>query len=168
MDLRYKHLIAKARSRNEAIRLIKAQDLYAPIRFDIKIGLDFLKKQEAVNVNRIAIIGASFGSRVGLIAGIQYKVKALVLISLSGKEALPGSKTIKELLKEFGDQAILFVTCEKDWGGNYSAATDNKRYYDWAVGKKELNIVKGSGHGVDILQKPEAAEFVINWLKKNL
>jgi hypothetical protein len=39
---------------------------------------------------------------------------------------------------------------------------------DWAKGKKELRISKGSAHGVDILDVKGAADFTILWLKENL
>jgi len=60
------------------------------------------------------------------------------------------------------------MTATKDWGGYYKAAEDNNRYYDWKNGNKELKIFSGSGHGIDILKKKEAIEFVTAWLKSNL
>ncbi len=42
VDLRFKDLIAQTRSKEEAIDLIKRQDLYAPIKYDIKSALGFL------------------------------------------------------------------------------------------------------------------------------
>lgn len=168
MDFRYKDLIAQTRSREEAISTIKKQDLYSIVNHDIKSAIDFLFGQKGVNPERIALIGTSLGTRVGLISGVKFKVKALVLISLSGQEALPGGKPIKQLLKEYGDRPILFMTSEKDWGGNYKAAEHNKLYFNWAKGQKELKIWSGSGHGVDILKRGEASEFVLSWLKNNL
>lgn len=67
-----------------------------------------------------------------------------------------------------GNRPILFMTSEKDWGGNYKAAEHNKQYFDWAKGKKELKIWRGSAHGVDILDVKGAADFTIMWLKENL
>ncbi len=60
------------------------------------------------------------------------------------------------------------MTSEKDWGGNYKAAEHNKLYFNWAKGQKELKVWSGSGHGVDILKRGEASEFVLSWLKNNL
>lgn len=168
MDLRYKDLIARTRSREETISLIQKQDLYALVKYDIKSALDFLSEQEGVNPGRVALIGTSLGTRVGLISGVKYKVKALILISLSGQEALPGGKPIKQLLKEYGDRPILFMTSEKDWGGNGKAVDHNKLYFNWAKGEKELKIWPGSGHGIDILNIDEASHFVLSWLKNNL
>ena len=169
MDLRYKDLIARAGSKDEAIDLIKRQDLYAPIKYDIKSAIDFLANQKGVDPGRIALIGASFGSREALISGVRYKkVKALVLVSLSGKEAIPGGKTVKVLLEEYGTRPILFMTSEGDWGGNYKAAEHNKKYVKWAKGKKELKIWPGSEHGLSIIDNEEASDFVVLWLKSNL
>jgi dienelactone hydrolase len=165
-DLRYKDLIASARRPDEQIKLLQSQDLYAPVNYEIKSALDFLSKK-GLEADRIALLGTSYGSRVALHSGVKYKTKALVLVSLSGQEALPG-KAVKELLEEFGENPILFMTSQKDWGGNYKAAEDNKLYFGWAKGKKELKIWPGSAHGVDILNNTKAADFTIMWLKGNL
>jgi dienelactone hydrolase len=168
MDLRFKELIAQVRDRDEQISLIKKQDLYAPVKYDIKSAMDFLTNQEGVNPRRVALIGTSLGSRLGLISGVRYNVRALILVSLSGETALPGGETISNLLEEYGDRPILFMTSEKDWGGNYTAAENNKIYFASAKGKKTLQIWPGTGHGVAILRMEEASDFVISWLKNNL
>ena len=168
MDLRFKDLIAQARSKEEVIDIIKRQDLYASIKYDIKSALGFLTKQQGVDPGRIALIGTSVGARLALLSGVKYKIKALVLVSLSGQEALPGSKPIKSLLEEYGTRPILFMTSEKDWGGNYKAAQDNKQYFNWAKGKKDLKIWPGSGHGITIVNNDEASDFIVLWLKNSL
>lgn len=169
MDLRYKDLIAQARSKHEAIDLLKQQDLYAPIKYDIKSGIDFLANQKGVDARRIALIGASFGAREALVSSAKYQqIKALVLVSLSGEEAIPGGKTVKALLEEYGVRPVLFMTSEGDWGGNYKAAEHNKRYVNWAKGKKELKIWPGSEHGISIIDKKAASDFMVQWLKDNL
>ena len=168
MDLRYKDIIAKARSRKEAISTIQKQDLVALVKYDTKSGINFLSSKKEVDPERLALIGTSLGSRVAIISGVEYNLKVLVLISLSGEEAFPGYKTIKQLLSDYGEKPILFMTAKKDWGGNKKAAEHNKLYYDWKKGKKELKIWSGSGHGIEILKKKEATNFVILWLKNNL
>jgi len=167
IDLRYKGLIAQARSVGEQIKLLQSQDTYARVNYEIKSAIDFLGSQKEVSSDNIALLGTSYGSRVALHSGVKYKVKALVLISLSGEEALPG-KAVRELLEEYGDRPVLFLTAEKDWGGNYKAAEHNRLYIDWAKGKKELKIWPGSAHGVEILDDKKAADFTIMWLKQNL
>ncbi|UCE53163.1 MAG: dienelactone hydrolase family protein [Desulfobacterales bacterium] len=168
MDLRYKDIIAKARNRKEQIRTIQKQDLMALVKYDTKSGINFLSSKKEVDPKRIALIGTSLGSRVAIISGVEYDLKALVLISLSGEEAFPGYKPIKQLLSDYGEKPILFMTAKKDWGGNFKAAEHNKIYYDWKNGKKELKIWSGSGHGVGILSKKEAIKFVAAWLKSNI
>jgi len=168
MDFRYKQLIAKTKSRKESITTIQQQDLHALVKYDTKSAVNYLSGKKEVDPQRIALIGTSLGSRVALICGVEYGVKALVLISLSGEEALPGYRPVKQLLSDYGDKPILFMTAKKDWGGNYKAAEDNQRYYDWKNGKKELKIWSGSGHGIEILKKNEAIAFVVAWLDGNL
>jgi dienelactone hydrolase len=167
MDLRYKQLIAQARSREEEIKVLLSQDTYTPVNYDIKSGFDLLVGQKDVNSERICLVGTSYGARVALHSGVKYKVKALILVSLSGQEALPG-KPVQELLVEYGNKPVLFMTSEKDWGGNYKAAEHNKLYFDWAKGKKELKIWPGSAHGIDILDMKKTLDFTVMWLKENL
>ena len=168
MDFRYKELISRSRSREEEISTVQKQDLNALVDHDMKSAIDFLSRQEGIDPERIGLICTSLGSRVGLISGVKYKIKALVLISLSGQEAFPGGGSIKNLLEEYGDRAILFMTSEKDWGANGKAAEHNKLYFDWAKGEKELKILPGSGHGIGILNRKKATEFVLSWLKNTL
>lgn len=117
MDLRYKDIIAKAGSRKAQISTIQKQDLMALVKYDTKGGINFLSSKKEVDPERIALIGTSLGSRVAIISGVEYNLKALVLISLSGEEAFPAYKSIKQLLSDYGEKPILFMTATKDWGG---------------------------------------------------
>ena len=169
LDLRYKDLVSQARSREGAIQVISKQDLNILADQDVKSAIDYLSRQDNVDTKRICILGTSLGSRVALQSGVKYNAKALVLISLSGEEIfLGGGIPIRQLLSEYGDKPILFMTSEKDWGNNYKAAEDNKGYVKSVKGRSELKIWSGSAHGVDILNKNEASEFVLSWLKKNI
>jgi dienelactone hydrolase len=168
MDLRYRDIIAKTKSRKDAISTIQKQDLMALVNYDVKSGIIFLSNKNEVDPKRIGLIGTSLGSRIGIISGPKYDLKALVLISLSGEVAFPNYKPIKQILADYGEKPILFMTAKKDWGGNGKAAEHNKKYYEWKNGKKELKIWSGAGHGVEILKKNESTKFVISWLKENL
>jgi dienelactone hydrolase len=166
-DLRYKTLIARARSPEEAIRTLQRQDTYAPVAYDVKSVLDYVAQKKDVDSARIALLGTSYGSRVAIHAGVQYKVAALVLVSLSGDEALPG-KAVRQLLEEYESNSVLLMTTEKDWGNKFRAAEDNKTYAGWGKGKRDLKIWPGSAHGVDIVEDKDPSAFVIEWLKANL
>jgi len=166
-DFRYKNLIARAGSRQEQINLIKEQDLDALITYDTKSALDFLRRQDGVDHTRIACLGTSLGARVALIAGVRYGLNALVLLSLSGPDALPG-RSVKNLLDDYGDRPILFMTAERDWGNNFKAAEDNQRYSQWAKGKNDLKIWPGSGHGASFLESQDAVELILSWLHTHL
>jgi dienelactone hydrolase len=165
MDFRYKDIIFRAGDIKEQISTIQKQDLTKLVDFDTKSGIDYLLSKKEIDPKRIVLLGTSLGSRVALISGIKYNCNALVLVSLSGEDALPGYKPVKDLLSDYGEKPILFISAEKDWGGNFKAAEYNKLYYDWKTGKKELKIWPGSGHGVDLNQKEEGTNLVINFLK---
>ncbi len=166
-DLRYKALIAGARSREEGIRVLQSQDLYAPVTYDLKSVIEYVAQRKEIDPARIALLGTSYGSRVAIHAGVEYKAAALVLVSLSGDEALPG-KAVRQLLEEYDSKPVLLMTTEKDWGNNFKAAQDNKIYAGWGKGKRDLKIWSGSAHGADIVENKEASAFVIEWLKANL
>jgi dienelactone hydrolase len=166
-DLRYKTLIARTRSREEAIRTLQGRDTYAPVAYDVKSVLDYVAQKKGVDSTRLALLGTSYGARVAIHAGVQYKAAALILVSLSGDEALPGTP-VRHLLEEYDGKPILFMTTEKDWGNNFKAAQDNRTYVHWGKGKRGLKIWSGSAHGPDIVEDKDASAFLIEWLKGNL
>ena len=138
MDLRYKDLIAKVR--RGKINVLQSQDTYAPVNYEIKSAIELLGSQKEDNSDRIGLLGESYGSGLALHAGVRYKVKALVLISLSCHDescrALKDREPIQELLNEFGSRPILFMTTEKDWVGNYKAAEQNRLFSSGLKGQR--------------------------------
>ena len=169
IDFRYRDLIARSGNISNQIKTIQKQNLDVLVDKDVKSAIDFLSRQDGVDLKRLCIIGTSLGARVALKSGVNYRLKALVLVSLSGNEVFTaGSASIQQLLSEYGDNPILFMTATKDWGNNYRAAEDNKLYMAWVKGKSDLKVWPGSGHGIDILKKGEAAQFVLSWLRQNI
>lgn len=168
MDFRYRDLISKTKSREEATSTIQKQNLNSMVDHDLKAALDFMSKQEWVNPERICLIGTSLGSRIALVGGVKYKTGGLVLVSLSGEEALPGGKPISSLLKDYEKHPILFITAEKDSGGEYKAAAYNREYFEWAGNPKQLKIWPGAGHGVELIEPEERLEFLIRWLREQM
>ena len=169
IDFRYKALIAGSGNMAQQIQTIQKQNLKVLVDQDVKSAIDFLSRQSGVDPKRTCIIGTSLGSRVALQSGVNYGPKALVLISLSGQEVFAaGSPSIKQLLSEYGDNPILFMTSVKDWGNNYRAAEDNKLYVKWGKGNRDLKIWPGSEHGVDVLKVSGAEEFLLSWLRQNI
>jgi dienelactone hydrolase len=166
-DLRYKTFLQGARNPQDMIRMLQSRDLYAPVTYDLKAVIDYVAQKKEIDPARIALLGTSYGSRVAIHGGVHYKATALVLVSLSGKEALPG-RTVRQLLEDYDDRPILFMTSEKDWGNNFRAAEDNKTYIGWGKGKRDLKIWPGSAHGADIVEGKEPSAFLIEWLKRNL
>src|SRR5512137_3006002 len=69
MDFRYKDLISKTKSREEAVSTIQKQNLNSLVDHDLKAALDFMSKQEWVNPERICVVGTSLGARIALVAG---------------------------------------------------------------------------------------------------
>jgi dienelactone hydrolase len=61
MDMRYKELMhAERRSREEAIRTLQSQDLYAPVNYDVKAVLSYLAGKKEIDQTRIVLLGGEF------------------------------------------------------------------------------------------------------------
>lgn len=168
MDFRYKDIIAKSENMAQQIHAIKEQDLDSLVDYDVKGAIEFLSGQINTDAKRICVVGTSLGSRVALSSAVRYGLEAMVLISLSGQEVFPGGVAVRTLLSEFGDKPALFITTENDWGNYNMAPADNRMYMNWVKGRGELKIWPGSEHGMEILERSEASQFILSWLKKNV
>ena len=126
IDFSYKNLIERSGNESKQIETIKRQNLDVLVDPDVKSAMDFLAREDSVDHKRICIIGTSLGSRVALKSGVNYNIKALVLISLSDQEIFTvGSTPIQKILSKYRDKPIFFMTSEGDWGNNFRAAEDN-------------------------------------------
>ena len=122
--------------------------------FDVLVGIRFL---EQLGIDRIALVGHSFGGAVAIMAGIM-SILVKTVVGLSSQTA--GAQRVNELspvplLLVHGDSdRILPVRCSQD-------------LYRWAGEPKELVIYQGSGH---LLRecKEELHDLLKNWLTKRL
>jgi len=100
---------------------------------DVLAGIDFLKQK---GINRVALVGHSFGGAVAIQAGTMSRnVKAVVGLS----SQTYGARRVAEL----SPRPLLLIHGERD--RNLPAASSHY-IYEWARQPKELCILKNNGH----------------------
>jgi len=120
-----------------------------------------LSSRPEVDVTRTAIVGASIGSNLALIAGAaEPRVKAVV--ALSPGEDYMGLKP-GDTIASFGVRPVLLVASADDV---YSFDSIQKLAPKAiAAEKKEFT---NAGHGPAMFADPTLEPFLINWLNKNV
>ena len=117
---------------------------------DVRAAMDELRREGA---KRVAIVGASYGGAIAVVAGA--KLKAAAVVDLSGEQSLralvPGYDDVDSLAAAPRLRApALFVVAHND---NYTPIADMRRVYR-AAGSREKQIVvlpSEAGHGVAML-----------------
>ena len=66
IDFRYRDLIARSGNISNQIKTIQKQNLDVLVDKDVKSAIDFLSRQDGVDLKRLCIIGTSLGARVAL------------------------------------------------------------------------------------------------------
>lgn len=133
---------------------------YARMPTDLLETLDALSAyRERIDLDRIAVIGASIGCNVALVAAAERQaIRALVLLS-PGLD-YRGIKT-EEAMRRYGHRPILLVASEAD---SYAAAS-TRTLSGLAAGPKEIKIYTGRAHGTRILEDtPDAVTLLLGWL----
>jgi dienelactone hydrolase len=117
---------------------------------DVRAGMDELRKEGA---KRVAIVGASYGGAIAVVAGATLKPAAVV--DLSGEQTLqalvPGYDDVDSLAAAPRLRApALFVVAHND---NYTPIADMRRVYRAAASRKKRLIVlpASAGHGLSML-----------------
>jgi pimeloyl-ACP methyl ester carboxylesterase len=128
---------------------------------DVLIAWNYMAEREDVDQGNTALIGASIGANLALVAASnEPEIKTVVLLS-------PGldyrGVTTIESLEAFGDRPS-FLAASKD--DQYAAESSNT-LAESALGEVELQIFEGAGHGTVILSsEPELAVSIIDWLER--
>jgi dienelactone hydrolase len=132
-------------------------------RDDLQRVWRYMTGRGEVDPNRIAIIGASMGANMALVASAaQPEVGALGLLS-------PGLDyyrvTTADALAAYGQRPLLIVASDED---SYSAES-SRQLSELAGDSAELVMYSQAGHGSAMLQsKPELADTLIDWLNRTL
>ena len=117
---------------------------------DVRAGMDELRREGA---KRVAIMGASYGGAIAVVAGA--KLHPAAVVDLSGEQSLqalvPGYDDVDSLAAAPHLKApALFVVARKD---DYTPVADMRRVYRAAGSrKKQLSVLPfEAGHGLSVL-----------------
>jgi pimeloyl-ACP methyl ester carboxylesterase len=136
-----------------------------PAKFpvDVEAALNWLKSQSAVDVDRMALVGAGFGADLAFAASGKYEaVRSVVALSPGSEEALG----LTRALKNFQPHSILYLVTQKDALGAESARQlESKTGFPVRVQIFE----NSSAMGITILKEvPGATDAIVQWLKNTM
>jgi pyridoxine 5-phosphate synthase len=140
-----------------------AQDLQGMIR-DVRAATGWLATRPNVRSDQIAIVGASLGASLALLAAVELpQARALALISPSLDYR--GLRTDVGLLKRLGSRSIWLAASDQD-----PLALRTLR--DMAAepsGPREQHVSSVLGHGTVLLDKDgDLSRMLVDWLRRSL
>jgi len=130
---------------------------------DLFSAYEYLNSQENVDLERLAIIGASIGANLACVGISKLDIKTAVSISAktSAVENLNGSK-------ELNLRSIFFIASTGDQNGK-RVEWARELYDRTEFPKKILEVKNSSAHGVSIFKdEPKVKNKIILWLKETL
>ncbi len=119
-------------------------------------------KLRSLGVRRLVFLGASLGTRGAVVAGAAgvRGTRGLVCLSfdMSQGDVLRAARRVRT--------GVLLVTAENDPFGSY----DESRTLMGLIPSrdKQLTVVPGDTHGVDLLGDPQLRTAVVDWLRRHL
>ena len=136
------------------------ETLQSAIHLDTKAAIEFLTSQEGIDVNRIAAMGVSIGTKSAILgtAG-DPRVKTLVLISAYGSD----DPEVRQVVSQTS-MPILLIDVEKSPA---TRARTESLYEVTNNGRLVLYPVIGQGEHVPELA-PEVIELVGDWMQEKL
>ena len=149
----------------ETIPVSRDDEAVAAMKTDVAKAVEWLAKQPDIDPKRIGIVGASYGSSIGLMHAAENKdIKAMALLS-PGLNYF-GNMPTEPAIKSYGDRALLMVAAEDD-----KAATNTvkKLKEAGANDKYEVKIYPRGGHGTAMfVLKTGVEDLLEDFFKKNL
>jgi len=115
---------------------------------DVDAAIGFLKKQSDVDLGRIAIVGASYGSSLAIIYAADHpEIRSVALLS-PGLNYF-GNMQTAPAIKKYGDRALLMIAAEDD-RESADAVRELKKAatYD----EYQTQVFPSGGHGTSIFQ----------------
>lgn len=148
---------------NKTVAPSRTDEAVKAMKTDVDNAFQFLTKQKNVDVNRIGIVAASYGSSLAIIYGAENKqVKAVALLS-PGLNYF-GNMPTEPAVKNYSERPLLLVAAEDD---KESAETVKK--LKEADAKSETQIYEKGGHGTGIFAAKVGLEDLLEeFLTKKL
>lgn len=136
---------------------------WAQAEDDIQRVWQFFVNRPEVDGEKTAVLGASIGSNMALIAAAnEPTIRTAILLSpgLNYRGVAPA-----ERLPDYGDRPLFIVASEDDY---YSMDSANK-LAETAVGETEVKIYEAAGHGTEMFApQPDLTALILNWLARHL
>jgi dienelactone hydrolase len=131
---------------------------------DLDVAWDYLMKSPRTDSTRMGVIGASMGANYAAIFASDHPdVKSLVM--LSPGVVYRGVECLKAV-ERYGARPVLLVASRED---EYSANSCRKLKEISAGTPVHLEILKGSAHGTDLIEKnPGFKNFLSDWFRSTL
>jgi dienelactone hydrolase len=150
-------------------KIIKEQRSISFVKEEVAAGLDYLRKQESVDKDKIGLVGFSYGTYLSIkTTAREDSVKALALVSLI--EAPSKDEDRVQGFLSCASRPVLFLAADKDHlPQNKSNAADNSLYWSkQAKSDTKIEIRKGGWHSVELLRRKGIKEMIGDWLQKYL
>ncbi len=130
---------------------------------DIQHVWDYFSGLPDVDGDSTAVVGASIGANMALLAGaMQPAIDTVVLLSpgLEYREV-----TTDDAIIEYGDRPLMIVASSED---TY-AARSSRELEKLAQGEVQFIMYDGAGHGTNMFaSQPELADEIIEWLDQHV
>lgn len=136
---------------------------WAAMAGDVARAWEVMVAQPEVDAERTAIVGASIGANLALVAGAGLPpVRAVVLLS-PGLD-YRGVRT-EEAMLTYGNRPVLIAASQDDAYACSSAQTLDQL----AQGDHALALYAEAGHGIEMLQRqPDLNDLIVSWLQARL
>lgn len=134
---------------------------------DLEAALEWLERTGQVDMDRVAVVGASIGANLAVVAAGSSRFDVRSAVAISGKTSaalnLAGGDGYLEDLK-----TVFMISSELEQGGQRALwATE---MYEMSAQPRRLEIVPGSrGHGVSVIaDDPSLQKRILDWLIETL
>jgi len=140
-----------------------AQDLQAMVQ-DVRAAALWLASRPNVKGDAIAIVGASLGASLALLAAVDVP-QARWLAVLSPSLDYRGLRTDVALLKRLGARSLWLAASDQD----PLALRTMREMAAEPSGPREQHVTTGTAHGTALLERdPDLARSLVDWLRRSL
>ena len=129
---------------------------------DVRAALAYLETREGVRAGSLGVAGASLGASLAATAGVDPRVRSLVLISPSLDYR---GLSIEGAMRPYGSRPALLLASRQD---TYAARTVRDLAKD-APGVREMQWSDAPAHGMALLgREPDLVRLVVEWFQRTL
>lgn len=147
-----------------ARRLVRAG--YRAVLFDERSPLAdttaVVRYLRAHGARSVALVGASQGAKVAIVAGAGKRTRVDAVVSLSAESVLTGTGAVLPYARRLR-APTLFATADQD---PYDANVAGREFAHAAKAHHRLLVVRGAAHGIALLDSGVVTAAVLDWLAR--